>query len=146
MNFDIRLTHVALNSSNFQQSIDFYTKWCGLEVVEDYSKNQSEGSIWLSSKGAQSPYDFIIVLFDYEAPEKTLDHLGFQVKKKEELLFLYDKATQAGLINDDLQEKPSYLGAWFSIKDPFGNVVEFTCGQLITGLWGSQLESDFFRV
>ena len=142
MNCNIRLTHIAINSSNFRESIDFYATWCGLHVLEDYSKHRSEGSIWMGPKGGQSPYDFVLVLIDYEAPEKTLDHLGFQVESKEQLLFLYEKAMRTGLIDDHLQERSSYLGSWFSMRDPFGNIVEFTHGQLIKGIWRCCIESN----
>ncbi len=131
-NVAAQVTHIAMEVSDVQASIDFYRKWCGMEVV-DHARpgvKEDERSVWLSCPGQED--SFVLVLLpggDGEPKREGMRHIGFDLQSIEELKELAELAEEEGLVHWPYQEHEFPVGTLFSIKDPDGYIVEFSHGQ-----------------
>jgi catechol 2,3-dioxygenase-like lactoylglutathione lyase family enzyme len=130
------LTHIAIIVSNVDQTIRFYSEWCGMSVVhtrvsEDHPDRQV---VWLSSPGYEGK--FVIVVLPGGIVKKTpdqsgFDHLGIAVESAQEVQNLAARAKAAGILFWDYQVEPYPVGPNCAVSDPDGNIVEFSYGQPI---------------
>ena len=141
------LTHVALRCADLDRSIDFYLRWCGLEVLHRRADPALDGKglmhvAWLGRRpqpGVQS--DFVIVFLQVRTPPgatSLFDHLGFSVPSRAEVDALAERGTAEGLLHWPAEEHGPMVGYLCAVKDPDGNVVEFSCGQKLGG--GNKME------
>jgi len=129
----VRWTHITINVSDLERSIDFYTSVCGLSVVRDRRK-EGGGTVWLGpmpTPGADPA--FVLVLMEGEVTER-LDHLGFQCDSKEQVDRIAREAELRGTLVWSPQDSGGSVGYWTMLRDPDGHGVEFTFGQPISGL------------
>lgn len=128
-----RWTHITINCSNLERSIDFYTNLCGLTMVRD-RRLEGRHNVWLGppTKSGEDPL-FVLVIVQDEIKFR-LDHFGFQCDSRAEV----DRLAQLALEQNILVEPPTDLGGivgyFTSLRDPDGHVVEFTFGQPLKGL------------
>lgn len=126
------LTHLALGVRDLERTIAFYRRHVKLHVVHD----RLDGGmrvVWLAEEPERPR--FVLVLFeaptDAAAGPTTLQHLGFAVASRDEV----DAAAAAGRAEGILTHEPVYAGpvvGYFCIvRDPDGNLVEFSFGQPI---------------
>lgn len=112
-------THVGINVTNLQASIDFYTKLFGTEPVkvkEQYAKFLPEN---LS-------LNFTLNLKD-QVSGNQLNHFGIQLESTEEVLAQKTRLEEVGfLTKDEMNTTCCYaLQDKFWIQDPDGNGWEF---------------------
>ncbi len=130
-----RWTHVVLKVSDLDRSIDFYRRFCALEVVRDGRPRGS--TVWLGPAAAR-PRDgehpaFVLVL--YRAPvDCRLDHLGFQCREREEVTRVAAEGERMGILVEPPCDLGGDIGYVTMLRDPDGHVVEFTYGQPLAGL------------
>ena len=128
-----RWTHITINCSDLERSIDFYTNLCGLTIVRD-RRLEGRHNIWLGppTKEGEDPL-FVLVIVQDEIKFR-LDHFGFQCDSREEV----DRIAQLAREQNILVEPPTDLGGivgyFTTVRDPDGHVVEFTFGQPLKGL------------
>lgn len=129
----IRWTHLTMVVSEFQRSIDFYRRFCGLEVVRDRRK-EGATTVWLGPRppAGEEP-TFVLVIQEGEVTSH-IDHLGFQVGARSEVDALAREAEGAGILVYPPTDSGGSVGYWTMVRDPDGHRVEFTCGQPIGGL------------
>ncbi len=130
----IAWTHVTICVSDLERSIEFYQSYCNLIVVRDVRKDGGS-TVWLghAHDPAANP-NFVLVLLPGEI-EFRLNHLGFQCESKEQVDEIAEKAKAAGCLDSGpAYEQVPILGYWVWIKDPDGNIVEFTAGQPLQGI------------
>lgn len=130
----IRWTHVVLKVAALDRSIEFYRRFCGLEVVRD---GRPRGhTVWLAPApaGAGEPA-FVLVLYQ-TAIDCRIDHLGFQVEAREEVERIAADASRLGILAEPPFDGGGDIGYVTMIRDPDGHLVEFTFGQPIGGLGG----------
>ena len=121
-------THVSLNVSNVEESIDFYKKMLGVEpfkVRADYAKFDV----------ANPPLNLSMVQIPFERGG-SLSHLGLQVESTEEVLEIGKRWVESGLTTlDEMKTDCCYAlqdKTW--VQDPDGNrwevftVLENTAG------------------
>ena len=129
----IRWTHITITVSNIEQSIDFYTSFCGLSVVRD-RRLEGGGTVWL---GPDTPPGkmpaFLLVLGQGEVTSR-MDHLGFQCARREQVDEMAEKGRQLGILVEPPQDFGGVVGCFTMLRDPDGHLVEFTHGQPIEGL------------
>lgn len=130
------LTHIALKVFNPQQTADFYSKWCGMEIVHARKSEEHPGQyvMWLSSPDYKG--QFAIVLIPgrkaiKNRPEDEPEHLGFSLKTVENVKEIAAKAAKEGILHWDVMDLGFPVGTICAIKDPDGNVIEFSHGQPI---------------
>ncbi|GMV81556.1 MAG: hypothetical protein AMXMBFR7_27400 [Planctomycetota bacterium] len=136
------LTHVAIRCSNVERSLEFYRDWCGLAVLhrrEDPSPDR-KGTIkvaWLGRPPGDAtpwPTDFWVVLLETPkppGPTSLFDHLGFAMASRAEVDALAARAQAAGFLHWPAEDMGAVVGYLCSLKDPDGNVVEFSYGQTL---------------
>ena len=125
------LTHVALWTSDIQRSVDFYRKYCGLEVVHD--RNEADGGrvVWV---GERKRPRFVIVLIKrpvaHSAPN-SFAHFGFSCRSREEVDERAALGRDDGILELEPRDAGPIVGYFCMIRDPDGNSVEFSFGQAI---------------
>ena len=128
-----RWTHITINCSNLERSIDFYTNLCGLTIVRD-RRPEGGHNVWLGppTKEGEDPL-FVLVIVQDEIKFR-LDHFGFQCDTRQEI----DRIAQLAREQNILVQPPTYYGGivgyFTTVRDPDGHIVEFTFGQPLKGL------------
>ena len=128
-----RWTHITINCSDLERSVDFYTSICGLTIVRD-RRLEGRHNVWLGpmTKPDEDPL-FVLVIVQEEVKSR-LDHFGFQCESREEV----DRIAELARQQDTLLEPPvdigGVVGYFTMIRDPDGHLVEFTFGQPLKGL------------
>jgi catechol 2,3-dioxygenase-like lactoylglutathione lyase family enzyme len=126
-----RLDHVALIISDAQRAAEFYCDWAGMRIIHD---RQDAGSTHRVSwvRLAQDASGLIIVLVEGEADNSKgrMDHFGFHVTDRSDVDTIAARARSAGILIDEPQYAGPVVGYFCTIKDPDGNLLEFSCEQL----------------
>jgi lactoylglutathione lyase len=127
-----RWTHITINASDLDASVDFYTSLCGLSIVRD---RRLEGhNVWL---GAATPAGedpvFVLVIVQDEVKAR-LDHFGFQCDTRQEVDRIAELARQQDILVEPPIEVGGVVGYFAMVRDPDGHIVEFTFGQPLRGL------------
>lgn len=128
-----QLTHLALHVTDIEASVEFYKKWAGMKEIERRVSDRSGGTVvWVACEGQED--DFIIVLLDGAKqkldPEKEgMRHIGLSVPAKSDVKAIAEAAKREGVLHWDCMELPFPVGTLCAVKDPDGNIVEFSYGQ-----------------
>src|SRR5437588_9792629 len=100
-----RWTHITINVSNLDRSIEFYTSLCGLSIVRD-RRPEGRHNVWLGP-GTKSGEDPIFVLVVVQDKVKArLDHFGFQCESRAEV----DRIAELARQQNFLVEPPMDIG------------------------------------
>jgi len=145
-----RWTHVALRVRDIEASIDWYTTFTPLEVLQ---RNQDEFGfgVWLGMPDtADKP--FILVLAQFlpendpfaDAPQEVLApfaHLGMELPTHEAVDEMAARAEAAGCLAMPPREMGGPIGYICMLQDPDGNRVEYSFDQGVFAaareIWGS---------
>jgi len=120
---DVGLTHVALEVTDVDASIDFYGAFAAMKVV-----HRREGVVWLSD-GTRA---FVIVLIESEkirAELRPFAHLGVACASHADVDGLCDRARAAGCLLAGPTESGPPVGYWAFLRDPDGHTLEISYGQ-----------------
>ena len=128
-----RWTHITINCSDIDASVEFYTSFCGLEIVRD-RRLEGRHNVWLGPqpKAGEDP-TFILVIVQDEVKAR-LDHFGFQCDSRAEVDQLAERARAQNILVEPPTDIGGVVGYFTTIRDPDGHVVEFTFGQPLKGL------------
>src|SRR5258708_23323789 len=79
-----RWTHITINCSDLDASVDFYTSVCGLSIVRD-RRLEGRHNVWLgpATEVGENPI-FVLVIVQDEVKAR-LDHFGFQCDSRAEV-------------------------------------------------------------
>jgi len=126
---DLGLTHIALPVSNVDQSIAFYGKYAGMQVVHRrMDANTGVAVVWLSDRTRP----FAIVLIQTASVHPVLSplaHLGVGCRSREVIDALCDEARQAGVLLQAPKDSGHPIGYWAFLQDPDGHTLELSYGQ-----------------
>jgi catechol 2,3-dioxygenase-like lactoylglutathione lyase family enzyme len=126
---DVGVTHVALPVSNLERSIDFYTRFAGMQVVHRRKDADKIGVVWLSDLTRP----FVVVLIETPDIDHRLGgdwcHLGIGVASREEVdrLVALAKAEDRRTVGPMDYGYP--VGYWAFLVDPDGHNLEVSFGQ-----------------
>jgi len=128
-----RWTHVTINCSNIDASVDFYTSFCGLTIVRD-RRIEGHHNVWLGPviKPGEDPI-FVLVIVQDEVKAR-LDHFGFQCDSRAEVDRIAAIARQQDVLVEPPVDIGGVVGYFTMVRDPDGHMVEFTFGQPLAGL------------
>jgi len=126
------LTHVALFVRDPARTIDFYERFAGLHVVHD-RVDEHVRVVWLSEQ--EHDPDFVIVAITMSPGASTLPphmaHFGYDVPSRAAV----DEIAARAQAENVLVQGPVYagpiVGYYCLLRDPDGNLVEFSHGQPI---------------
>ncbi len=135
---EARWTHIALRVQDIQATIDWYTEFTPLELLDRREDEQGYGA-WL---GMSDTYDkpFILVLAQFfpdkdpfaDAPLATLApfaHLGMELPTKEAVDQMAARGAEGGCLGMPAVLMPAPIGYICMLRDPDGNMVEFSWDQ-----------------
>ncbi len=126
------MTHVALRTERFDQSVDFYRRFAGLHIVHERN-DEGIRVAWLSHSVDDPEFVIVILSLPHERasdPAPT-DHLGFDVASRAEVDRIAELARQAGCLRYGPADGGAIVGYFCMLRDPSGNVCEFSFGQPI---------------
>ena len=128
-----RWTHITINVSDIDRSVDFYTSICGLSVVRDRRK-EGRHNVWLGPLlvAGEDPA-FVLVMVQDEVKSR-LDHFGFQCDSRAEVDQIAELARSQDFLIDPPTDVGGVVGYFTTIRDPDGHLIEFTFGQPLKGL------------
>jgi catechol 2,3-dioxygenase-like lactoylglutathione lyase family enzyme len=126
------LTHVALFVRDPARTIDFYRRYVGLHVVHDRT-DDGVRVVWLSER--ERDPDFVIVAITM-APTAGgfpphMAHFGYAVRSRAEVDAVAARGRAAGLLEQGPLDAGPIVGYYCILRDPDGNLVEFSHGQPI---------------
>ena len=127
----MKCTHVALQVRDMDAAIAFYARYCGMCVVHE--RQDETHVVWLG--WGEDPPHFVIVLLgrDYQRNEQPpWQHIGMAVDSRAEVDAIHDRAVGDGtpVVWPPVDAGP-IVGYYCGLKDPDGNLVEFSHGQRI---------------
>ena len=128
-----RWTHITINVSDLNRSVDFYTNVCGLSVVRD-RRTEGRHNVWLGPAPADGEDPtFVLVMVQGEVTTR-LDHFGFQCESREAVDRIAELARARDILVEPATDIGGIVGYFTSLRDPDGHIIEFTFGQPLKGL------------
>jgi catechol 2,3-dioxygenase-like lactoylglutathione lyase family enzyme len=127
-----RLTHIALHVEALDACIEFYRRYCNLEITDDRVRGGRRVVLMAEpGRGATFVLQLLAGGMD-KAPTPGDDrHLGFAVDSREQVDRLAAMAADEGILLFETFEAPFPVGYLCAIKDPNGNSVEISYGHLL---------------
>ena len=124
------LTHLALHVPDLQACIDFYSQFCGMQVIHERAGKGSK-IVWMSEPGKEHEFIFVIMPggIDRHLPANDYSHFGFAVESREAVDAIARQADQVGCLIWPPRDEPYPVGYYCGLRDPAGNYVEFSYGQ-----------------
>jgi len=126
----VAFTHCALQVADLDESIAFYGRYCGMEIVKEHGEGAAR-VVWLASPGASGR--FVLVLLGggtlrEQAPD-DMTHYGFGVPARGDVDRIAAMAKADGRLHWEPREYAPPTGYLCGVKDPTGYIVEFSYGQ-----------------
>lgn len=133
-----RWTHVALRVSDIEATIDWYTTMTPLEVIDRRQDDMGFGA-WLGMPD-ETNNPFILVVAQFlpdtdpfkDAPKEILApfaHLGIELPSKAAVDEMAARGEAAGCLALSARMMPPPVGYICMLRDPDGNMVEFSWDQ-----------------
>lgn len=126
------LTHVALFVKDPARTVDFYQRFVGLYLVHDRTDNGTR-VVWLSEQ-EQDP-SFVIVAITAPPAQQGVPphmaHFGYDVPSRDRVDEIAARAAQEGILEQSPVDAGKIVGYMCIVRDPDGNLVEFSHGQPI---------------
>jgi len=131
----IRWTHITINCSDIDASVEFYTSFCGLSIVRD-RRLEGHHNVWLGPESSPDEDPRFVLVIVQDEVKARLDHFGFQCDSRAEVDRLAEQARQQNILVQEPLNVGGVVGYFAMIRDPDGHIVEFTYGQPLKGLSG----------
>ena len=128
-----RWTHITINVSDLNRSIEFYTSLCGLTIVRD-RRPEGRHNVWLGPPTASGEDPTFILVMIQDEVKARLDHFGFQCDSRAEVDRIAEHARQQDILVQPPMDVGGVVGYFAMVRDPDGHIVEFTFGQPLKGL------------
>ena len=122
------LTHIALQVEDIVASIAFYREFCGMHVSHE-RKDDAGRVTWLAEPGREEHFVFVLIERAGHRPQPADDfgHLGFALESREAVDHIAARAG-AQLVWPPA-DHPYPTGYFCGVRDPDGNIIEFSFGQ-----------------
>ena len=145
-----RWTHIALRVKDIDASIEWYTRFTPLELLDRRSDEFGHGA-WLGQPDSpDKPFILVLAQFFPEtdpfkgAPQEILApfaHLGIELTSHDAIDAKADEGRAAGCLAMPPTEMPPPVGYICMLNDPDGNSVEYSFDQGVYAkareVWGS---------
>jgi catechol 2,3-dioxygenase-like lactoylglutathione lyase family enzyme len=128
-----RWTHITINCSDINASVEFYTNLCGLAIVRD-RRQEGRHNVWLGPAVDSGDNPLFVLVMVQDDVKARLDHLGFQCDSREEVDRIARLAGEQDILVDQPTDVGGVVGYFTTIRDPDGHLIEFTFGQPLKGL------------
>ncbi|MGY6502124.1 MAG: VOC family protein [Acidimicrobiales bacterium] len=141
-----RWTHIALPSSDIDASVDWYTRYTPLAVL-DRREDADGKNAWLSHEGQiDNPFVLVLVMFYKDQGVKQpqlapFAHIGIEVPQRSDVDDIAERAREEGCLVWEPRDMPPPIGYICALSDPDGNVIEISHDQGVYAkvheVWGS---------
>lgn len=125
------LTHVALHVSDIEKSIVFYKTYCELHITHDRTDSHGGRVVWMGEEGRE--HELIFVMISGGPKREVLDrdfaHLGFALESREAIDRIASRGRAGGCLAWEPVREPYPVGYYCGLRDPDGQVIEFSYGQ-----------------
>ncbi len=111
------LTHIALHVPDLDACIDFYRRYCGMQVIHQ-RPGKGTRIVWMAEPGK----DRHLAADDYS-------HFGFALESRADVERIAAMAAADGCLIWPPRDEPYPVGFYCGLRDPAGNYVEFSYGQ-----------------
>ncbi len=124
------ITHIALHVRDLERCVAFYRDYCAMDVVHERGEGESR-VVWIAEAGREKDFIFVIIPGGSHQPQDPEDftHLGFACETREKVNEVAAKAGADGRLVWPPTELPYPVGYFCGVRDPDGNIVEFSYGQ-----------------
>ncbi len=130
-----RWTHIALPCHDLDASLAWYARYTPLELL-DRRRDADGQAAWLGHPDqADTPFILVLVNFDRDrerGPRPTMApfaHLGIEVPTRDDIGRIAAMAEADGCLVWKPTDLPDPVGYVCAVRDPDGNVVEFSHDQ-----------------
>ena len=131
----MRWTHIALPCTDIDATIDWYTRFTKLELLDRREDADGQGA-WLGHPD-QGDKPFILVLVSFNSthgkgPQPIMApfaHLGMEVTSRAEVEDIAKRGEAEGCLSWPPTDMPAPIGYICALKDPDGNMIEFSHNQ-----------------
>jgi len=125
-------THIAIHARDIAASAAFYQRYA--ELIEVHRRN--DGSIpvvWLGELGHEKRFVLVLLGLDHDDPPLVgpLAHIGYSVGSRDRVDALADMGRSDGILVDGPTDAGPIVGYYCIVRDPDGNLVEFSHGQAL---------------
>jgi catechol 2,3-dioxygenase-like lactoylglutathione lyase family enzyme len=126
------LTHIALHVRDLEACVAFYRSYCGMRVTHDrHADDTGHRVVWMAEPGQEQA--FVVVLIPGGPGRDQIDadfsHLGFALDSKEAVDAIAARGRKGGCLAWPPRQEPYPVGYYCGLRDPDGNMVEFSYGQ-----------------
>jgi catechol 2,3-dioxygenase-like lactoylglutathione lyase family enzyme len=128
-----RWTHITINVSDLERSIDFYTSLCGLSIVRD-RRPEGRHNVWVGPRPRPGEDRVFVLVLIQDEVKARLDHFGFQCESRAEVDRIAELGRERNILVEPSQDIGGVVGYFTMVRDPDGHLVEFTAGQPLKGL------------
>lgn len=132
-----RWTHIALRVADIDKSIEFYTTYTPLELLDKRQDDDGYGA-WLGQSD-QTEFPFILVLAEFFpghdpfpkplAKMAPFNHIGIELPNEADIDAVAAKGEAAGVLTFPPKWLPDPIGYICMLEDPDGNLIEFSFDQ-----------------
>jgi catechol 2,3-dioxygenase-like lactoylglutathione lyase family enzyme len=127
-----RMTHLALHVRDLDACIDFYCRYCNMQMVHERPDKSGDGRIvWLAEPDRGR--DFVFVLLPggpgRNQQDNDYSHLGFALESRAAVDAVTERARAEGCLVWAPRDEAYPVGYYCGLRDPDGNFVEFSYGQ-----------------
>ncbi|HVO28200.1 MAG TPA: VOC family protein [Candidatus Margulisiibacteriota bacterium] len=126
------LTHVALFVRDIDRTVDFYGRFAGLHIVHD-RVDDGVRVVWLSEQDHDP--DFVIVAIRLSpgaaAEPPHMAHFGYDLPSRAAVDDMAARGRAEGILVQGPADAGRIVGYFCMLRDPDGNLVEFSHGQPI---------------
>ena len=125
-----RLDHLALACRDISKTVQFYQRYAEMEVIHDRHEHGVRVT-WIRNRRDRN--GLILVLIQGQTAIKTskgpMNHLGFHVANGHDVDLVSKLADSEGCLVEPAKNGGEILGYYCIVRDPDGNLVEFSYGQ-----------------
>lgn len=145
-------THIALHCKDIDKMIDWYEEFTHFSLLFK-EKDESGYGAWLGDK-TQHEQPFVLVLMQFfeghdpfapatHHPLGPFAHIGIELPDKNAVDHIASKAKESGCLMLGPVKMPKRIGYICFVRDPEGNVVEFSFDQGVytkaREVWGANI-------
>ncbi len=118
-------------TTDVERAKQFYCNWAAMRVVHERSDPGTDHKVaWVRLANDQSGLIAVLIQSDGRQPGGFMDHFGFHVTSRADVDAIAERARAANILVDEPQYAGPIVGYYCTIKDPDGNLLEFSCEQL----------------
>jgi lactoylglutathione lyase len=123
-------THCALHVRDLDASIEFYQRYCGLDIVKEHGEGTGR-TVWLASPGAEQSFGLVLL---GGGPERTqgkddMTHTASACPPARTSIRSLSGRGTRGCLHWEPRDNAPPTGYLCAVRDPSGCVIEFSYGQ-----------------